>query len=88
MASIEISNLHPIGSELFQDSESFLNELTDQEMWSVEGGILSMFGLLGTTLSESLSQTFGPGGFNITGPDSVQSLINLQELLVLGGRKA
>jgi hypothetical protein len=88
MASIKITELNPIGAELFQDSESFLDELTDREMWGVEGGILSLSGLLGTTLSESLSQTFGYGGFNITGPDSAQSLINLQDLLVISGGKA
>ncbi len=38
MASIKISELRPAGSELFQDSESFLNELTDREMLGIEGG--------------------------------------------------
>ncbi|KYC35629.1 hypothetical protein WA1_07375 [Scytonema hofmannii PCC 7110] len=88
MASIKITELNPIGAELFQDSESFLDELTDREMWGVEGGVLSLLGLLSATLSESLSQTFGAGGFNITGPDSAQSLINLQDLLVISGGKA
>ncbi|NJM71889.1 MAG: hypothetical protein HC862_17755 [Scytonema sp. RU_4_4] len=37
MADIKITELRPAGSELFQDSESFLNELNDQEM-SVFGG--------------------------------------------------
>ncbi|WP_017314965.1 hypothetical protein [Mastigocladopsis repens] len=37
MANIKISELRPAGAELFQDSESFLNELNDQEM-SVFGG--------------------------------------------------
>jgi hypothetical protein len=32
MASIKISELRPAGSELFQDSESFLNELGDRDM--------------------------------------------------------
>ena len=39
MASIKISELRPAGSELFQDSESFLNELSDREMGAIEGGI-------------------------------------------------
>ena len=38
MASITISELRPAGSELFQDSESFLNELNDQEMLGIAGG--------------------------------------------------
>ncbi len=39
MSKIKISELHAAGSELFHDSESFLNELTDeQEIDSVLGG--------------------------------------------------
>ncbi len=37
MAIIKISELRPTGSELFQDSESYLNELSDREM-SIFGG--------------------------------------------------
>jgi hypothetical protein len=37
MASIKISELRPAGSELFQDSESYLNELNEKEM-IVTGG--------------------------------------------------
>ncbi|MBD2676198.1 MULTISPECIES: hypothetical protein [Nostoc] len=38
MATIKIHDLSPAGSELFQDSESFLNELTDEEL-GVHGGL-------------------------------------------------
>ncbi|MEH2072416.1 MAG: hypothetical protein V7K47_30420 [Nostoc sp.] len=38
MATIKIHDLSPAGSELFQDSESFLNELTDEEL-TVHGGL-------------------------------------------------
>lgn len=38
MANIAISDLCPIGSNLFQDSESFLNELSDVEINSTHGG--------------------------------------------------
>lgn len=38
MASIKISDLAPAGANLFQDSESFLHELTEQEVGSVLGG--------------------------------------------------
>ncbi|MBW4617105.1 MAG: class IIb bacteriocin, lactobin A/cerein 7B family [Desmonostoc vinosum HA7617-LM4] len=39
MASINISNLQPVGSELFMDSESFMNELTEQELNGTNGGL-------------------------------------------------
>jgi hypothetical protein len=38
MATIKIGNLNPVGSELFGDSESYLNELTDGELNMTNGG--------------------------------------------------
>lgn len=38
MAKIKISELRPAGSELLQDSESFLNELSDHDLENVVGG--------------------------------------------------
>jgi hypothetical protein len=38
MASIKLSELRPVGSDLFQDNESFLEELGDRDMNSVVGG--------------------------------------------------
>lgn len=38
MSSIEISNLHPVGYELFQSTESFLDELAEHEIEAVRGG--------------------------------------------------
>lgn len=38
MATIKISNLHPAGSELFKDSESFMTELVASELGSINGG--------------------------------------------------
>jgi len=38
MTSIKIFNLHPAGSELFKDSESFMTELADNELDSINGG--------------------------------------------------
>jgi hypothetical protein len=38
MASIIISDLERAGANLFRDSESFLNELTEQEVGDVLGG--------------------------------------------------
>ena len=37
MANIKVNDLQPTGSELFFDSESFLNELSDAEM-DIKGG--------------------------------------------------
>ncbi len=39
MANIKISNLHPTGVELFSDSESYLNDLNDQDIESINGGL-------------------------------------------------
>ena len=38
MANINISDLRPAGAELFLDSESFINELTDEELKLTKGG--------------------------------------------------
>ncbi|MGK7899244.1 MAG: hypothetical protein AB4372_37915 [Xenococcus sp. (in: cyanobacteria)] len=38
MAKIKIYELRPAGSELLQDSESFLNELSDHDLENVVGG--------------------------------------------------
>lgn len=38
MANITISNLHPVGSALLSDSESFMSELSDMEEFSIQGG--------------------------------------------------
>ena len=38
MASIKISELKPAGNELFQDEESFLDELNERETLVIIGG--------------------------------------------------
>lgn len=38
MAKLTISELNPAGAELFQDSENFLEELSDRELGIVVGG--------------------------------------------------
>lgn len=43
MSSIQVFNLSPVGSNLFQDTESFLDELTDQELGGIEGGIATCY---------------------------------------------
>jgi hypothetical protein len=39
MATLKISELNPAGAELFQDSENFLEELSDRELNLVAGGV-------------------------------------------------
>lgn len=50
MSFIQISELRPVGSELFQDSESYLQELSSQETGTIEGGYN---GLVLTSVIES-----------------------------------
>ncbi|WP_196797185.1 hypothetical protein [Trichodesmium erythraeum] len=38
MANINISDLSPAGADLFLDSESYLNDLTEGEMTNTLGG--------------------------------------------------
>ncbi|MDV2998352.1 MAG: hypothetical protein N4J56_008057 [Chroococcidiopsis sp. SAG 2025] len=42
MPTIKIDNLNPTGSELFSDSESYMNELGDNELDVVSGGIIGI----------------------------------------------
>ncbi len=65
MSSIKISELRPAGSELFQDSESFLNELNDgHEMEHVLGGGHKKGGF------------FGSIGISITAQTNVGNTVN------------
>ncbi|WP_138499835.1 hypothetical protein [Nostoc sp. PA-18-2419] len=52
MATIKISDLHPAGSELFVDSESYLNNLTDEELNRTQGG--SSFGCIWISVQVSI----------------------------------
>ncbi|MDZ8134785.1 MAG: hypothetical protein RM049_05700 [Nostoc sp. DedQUE04] len=38
MATINISDLHPVGSDLFYDSEGYMRDLTDSEFDHLSGG--------------------------------------------------
>ncbi|MBD2145908.1 hypothetical protein [Sphaerospermopsis sp. FACHB-1194] len=62
MASIKLSELQATGSELFQDSESFLNEMSDAN--SIYGGgyssTVSDMSTL-TKLAEAFVNTYGIG---------------------------
>jgi hypothetical protein len=64
MSNITISELRPAGSELFQDSESFLNELTDREMLEIEGGGISR--VFWTTFSAFTLKTRGNNSYGQT----------------------
>jgi hypothetical protein len=66
MATIKISELRPVGAELFQDSESFLDELNSQEMTAVAGGdgnnnILSVILGISANVGVALSQNIDIG---------------------------
>lgn len=61
MANITLSELHVAGSELFQDSESFLNELNDVD--AISGGWYDGFSNASTLekLAEAFVYTYGVG---------------------------
>jgi predicted regulator of Ras-like GTPase activity (Roadblock/LC7/MglB family) len=64
MATIKISELRPVGAELFQDSESFLDELNSQEMTAIAGGdnnILSVVAGISVNLAIAVSQNINIG---------------------------
>lgn len=83
MATINLSELNAIGSELFQDSESFLHELSDvdgisQAQYNIVGGIFSISALTGafvgtfgishaSHVSKSFSQPVGSKHSNFSG---------------------
>ncbi len=67
MASIKLSELRPVGSELFHDSESFINELDEQEMSAfLTSGGESNSGSWSTGFGNSWSNSW-TGGFNTYG---------------------
>ena len=62
MASIKLSELQATGSELFQDSESFLSEMSDVNSISVYGGYSDVSDLSTLTkLAEAFVNTYGIG---------------------------
>ncbi|BAZ30578.1 hypothetical protein NIES4074_30390 [Cylindrospermum sp. NIES-4074] len=58
MSNIQLSELNPAGSELFMDSESFLQDLTDTDAMVVQGG-------QGGDINKLLE--FGVGAYAING---------------------
>ncbi|MBI1242943.1 hypothetical protein [Umezakia ovalisporum] len=76
MANITLSELHAVGSELFQDSESFINEFSAVD--SISGGQATGAGVSNpitlTKLAEAYVYTYGIGhvtvlakSFSVTG---------------------
>ncbi len=57
MAKIKVNDINPTGADLFDDSESFMNELSTDELEQAMGG-LSVF-------SEAILSIYK--GFNISG---------------------
>lgn len=47
MASIKITDLNPVGSDLFSGSESFLNDLDESDLLGVEGGMWPYIAFVG-----------------------------------------
>ncbi len=65
MATIEIFEMHPAGSELFHDSESFLDELRDSHADSVKGGCYNLgFEKNGQTIISVQSNSFNNNTIN------------------------
>ena len=58
MANITISELRPAGADLLFDSESFLDYLNDDELYSVSGGAVQT---ITTTIKTVVTTTFACG---------------------------
>jgi hypothetical protein len=63
MPKIKISELRPVGSELFQDSESYLNELNEEETQILGGKAKNKFVI--TTVIEVVSQLTQSQGISL-----------------------
>ena len=63
MASIKLDQLQTTGSDLFQDSESFLDDMSDVNSISVHGGFVSSVSDMSifTKLAEAFVNTYGIG---------------------------
>ena len=66
MAEIKLSELRPAGSELLEDSESFLNELNDRDLENVAGGISIASVASQASVSIGTINTLGDVGQTIT----------------------
>jgi hypothetical protein len=57
MAHIKISDLSPAGSQFFQDSESFLGDLTEDEL-GIRGGLNDAVASISITVTLTVSWTW------------------------------
>ncbi|MDY7003089.1 MAG: hypothetical protein SWX82_03710 [Cyanobacteriota bacterium] len=57
MPNINISDLRPAGADLFLDSESYLNDLTEEEMMNTLGGAGSVSICFNTKKTRRISIT-------------------------------
>jgi len=58
MASIKISDLRPAGANLFSDSESYLNDLSEEEL-GINGGMTPTTIVI--TIAITVAVTCSPG---------------------------
>jgi hypothetical protein len=58
MAKLKINELKVTGSELFEDSETFLTELTNEEIATAMGG--SIYATIGTTTTITSISPYSP----------------------------
>lgn len=67
MSTIKISDLHSTGAELFSDSESYMNELSEGVIGTIQGGFSSWkcvrvsarFSVVSAVVSASVALTAG-----------------------------
>lgn len=71
MAKLKINDIKPTGAELFDDSESFMNELVNDEVGHVLGGrIVNPDSLRETFCEPIVPMTIPPRTTILTGPYS------------------
>ncbi|MDZ8035911.1 hypothetical protein [Nostoc sp. DedSLP04] len=58
MATINISDLRPTGSDLFSDPEGYMDDLVDSDIGAIKGGLVGLI-VVGTIVLATLY--FGAG---------------------------
>lgn len=83
VSSIKISELSPVGSDLFQDDENFLTDLTDWEMEIIAGGAVQSAISQNTVSAQTVNnRAFNAMGANVAAKAIVPKIpaLNLQLL--------
>lgn len=83
MVNINGSGMNPAGSELFTDSETFLEDLTDTEAMTVQGGEGAFFVPYLAYGQKFLE--YGVNGFAIANIASIAKSFSAAGILGLGG---